>query len=80
MMWLQYPHVAYLPSRKGDTEFVELMLRFWSANKEKEAYYTTVVMPRTWNSKMYLGVLYFSVNWNMTLSIERIKLEGNMYT
>ena len=38
---------SVLPSRKGDTEFVELLIRFWSADEEKEAYYTTVVMPKT---------------------------------
>ena len=69
-----------LPSRKGDTEFVELLLRFWSAGKEKEAYSKTVVVTRTWTPKMYLGVLYLSVNRHMTLSIERIELEGNTYT
>ena len=69
-----------LPSRKGDAEFVELMLRFWSDDEEREAYSTTAVMPRTCNPKIYLGVFYLSVNRHMTLSIERIELEGNTYT
>ena len=66
---------SVLPSRKGDTKFVELLLRFWPADEEKEAYSTTVVMPRTWTLKMYLGVLYLSVNRHMTLSIKMIELE-----
>ena len=37
-------------------------------------------MPRTWTPKVYLGVLYLSVNRNTTLSIERIELEGHTYT
>ena len=69
-----------LPLRKGNTNLVELQLRFWSADKEKEAYSTTVIIPRTWTPKMYLGVLYLSVNRHMTLSIERIELEGHTYT
>ena len=69
-----------LPSRKRDTKFVELLLRFWSADEENKAYSTTVVMPRTWTPKMYIGVLYLFVNWHMTLSIKSIELEGNTYT
>ena len=38
---------SVLTSRKGDTEFVDLLLRFWSSDKEKEAYYRTVFVPRT---------------------------------
>ena len=60
---------SVLPFRKVDTKFVELQLRFWLADEEKEAYSTTVVMPRTCTHKMYLGVLYFSVNRHMTLPI-----------
>ena len=71
---------SVLPSRKVDTNFVEMQKQFCSDDEEKEAYSTTVVMPRICNPKMYLGVLYLSVTWHMTLSIERIELEGNAYT
>ena len=65
---------SVLPSRRGDIEFVELLLRFWSTDEGKEAYSTAVVMPMTWTPKMYLGVLDLSVNQHMTLYIERIEL------
>ena len=67
-------------SWKGYTEFLDLLLKFWSSDEEKYAYSTAVVMPRTWTPKMYLGVLYFPINQHMNISIERIKLTGNTYT
>ena len=60
---------SVLPSRKVDTNVVEMQKQFCSDDEEKEAYSTTVVMPRTCTHKMYLGVLYFSVNRHMTLPI-----------
>ena len=70
-----------------DSSYAEILIRFHVlaplvAGKKKSAKPTedyTVVVPRQWTPRMYLGALYISLQRNKSISVETLKLNGNNY-
>jgi hypothetical protein len=74
-----------LSKNEEDPTYVELLVSFYSPTPENDTHNFEkrdfkVIMPRSWTTKMYLGVLYQSITTNSLLTLESINISGQKYT